>query len=746
MRSSTCAKASTSSPSACARGAARSRGVASSRSAAVRNAGSSSVRRASNDAFMDIASTSGGANDDGKRVTLRDVLGRDTGGPPRIFCPVIEGEEHVASSKADATSKPLAVYLPGLDGTGFSASSQFAYLSKEFDLVALNIPASDRSDVFELVRVVCEYLEAHIASRRSDGETTDVFLVGESMGGLLALCVACERPDLITRLILVNPASSFDKSVWPVLGPALPSVPEELWSAVPYALTPVLIDPVRMATGVVEKFASDANASGDPVNTAVESVRELAALLPALGALAEIIPRDALAHRLDKVLRAGCEYLNEDDYRRLTSIRVPTLVVASENDQLIPSLEESERLRKFLPNCKVEVVRDASHALLQEPKTNLMEIARRNGFAPRRQSDDIMTRDAKFEPPSVADIEKARASLSGLRALTSPVFFSTRPDGKVVSGLRAVPIRQRGNRPILLVGNHQTMAPDLGFLVDEFLREYNVCVRGLAHPVVSRVGAGVDEDQTSPPSRAFEDALRDAVKGTPIESMLPRREPVPPRRAMAMGGLGDFTTFGAVPVSGMNFYRLMKQGEAVLLFPGGVREAFKRRNEKYELFWPTQPEFVRMAIKHDAIIVPFAAVGAEDSFDIVADARDLLNNPLFGANVRERATKMPRARAVDTRFTDGEEGDEELFIQPVLAPKTPERFYFRFMEPIDLRQRSVAIDDDDAVAQIYSECKSACQDGIEYLRSKRNDDPFASLPARLLYERASSSQAPTFTP
>ena len=103
-------------------------------------------------------------------------------------------------------------------------------------------------------------------------------------------------------------------------------------------------------------------------------------------------------------------------------------------------------------------------------------------------------------------------------------------------------------------------------------------------------------------------------------------------------------------MSGMNFYRLMKQGEAVLLFPGGVREAFKRRNEKYELFWPTQPEFVRMAIKHDAIIVPFAAVGAEDSFDIVADARDLLNNPLFAqtcASGRQRC----RAREPLTRVS-----------------------------------------------------------------------------------------------
>ncbi len=29
-------------------------------------------------------------------------------------------------------------------------------------------------------------------------------------------------------------------------------------------------------------------------------------------------------------------------------------------------------------------------------------------------------------------------------------------------------------------------------------------------------------------------------------------------------------------------------GEAVLLYPGGVREGFKRRNEKYELFWPAR--------------------------------------------------------------------------------------------------------------------------------------------------------------
>ena len=55
--------------------------------------------------------------------------------------------------------------------------------------------------------------------------TRPVYLLGESFGGLLATAVAAERPDLVDRLILVNPATSFPRSMWPTLGPLLPSVP-----------------------------------------------------------------------------------------------------------------------------------------------------------------------------------------------------------------------------------------------------------------------------------------------------------------------------------------------------------------------------------------------------------------------------------------------------------------------------------------------------------------------------------------
>ena len=77
----------------------------------------------------------------------------------------------------------------------------------------------------------------------------------------------------------------------------------------------------------------------------------------------------------------------------------------------------------------------------------------------------------------------------------SPKFFST-VEGKVVEGLSGVPSPQEG-RPVLLVGNHQLFGADLSILVDEFLRDRDLLIRGLAHPVATNAPSLIDGPQST---------------------------------------------------------------------------------------------------------------------------------------------------------------------------------------------------------------------------------------------------------
>lgn len=771
--------------------------------------------------FVQSIARQGRGENDG--VTLDDLLAAKTGGPPRFFSPIRGGVDtghgHMGQGQNtdEILSKPLLLYIPGLDGTGFAASAQFDGLHKDFNLSCLNIPVNDRSGFSDIVQLVVEYLEGVRVEQSeiaSGSQSNSIYLLGESMGGLLSLGVAQQRPDLVDKLLLVNPASSFDRSAWPSIGPLLPLLPEAIYQGLPYALAPVLFDPPKLLEGAIKAAAVGVNASGanssteDPLATPAglaAAAEELANLFPALGQLSNIIPRDTLAHRLG-ILVEGCEVVNAPgalesfgvdgniSSKKKTPSAPKTLVVISTDDNLIPSSDEGSRLKKRMPpgSCVVETLQGASHAALQEAGVDLVEILRANGFGPKRASDKpSISKDATFTPPSDKELQAAFDGLNGLRSVVSPVFFSTRDDGSIIQGLSAIPFSD--GRPVLLVGNHQTIAPDLGFIIEQFIKERNVLPRGLAHPVVA--GGGMGRSDTK---RESAENKKDPSSSTPIT--LPDFFGIPPppqvtelltnardafdtattsMRTAAEnqsgnnagqfgggggGGISQFTSFGAVPVSGKNLYKLLNQGECVLLFPGGVREAFKRKNERYLLFWPSKPEFIRMAARHNAVIVPFAAVGAEDGFDVVADADDVAGLPFgLGDGIIENSRKIPSARQVDTRVT--EDGQlEEAFVQPLIVPKMPQRYYFKFGKPIfteglglgksalgtkkksDASSSEKDDDTDAAVLATYKETQESVEDGIDWLLRRRGEDPFGDTPQRVVWEQAAGKQAPTFTP
>ncbi|CAM9465062.1 unnamed protein product [Phaeothamnion confervicola] len=356
---------------------------------------------------------------------------------------------------------------------------------------------------------------------------------------------------------------------------------------------------------------------------------------------------------------------------------------------------------------------------------------------------------ADFVPPSAAEIAKVGRILQVMRRAVSPIYFSTRPDGTVVRGLSGIPDKEPG-RPQLFVGNHQLLALDSSILLEALLLQKGVLARGLAHPAVlipedtaaaaaeesngSR-GGGNGGDETSGKSgvrrsKVVEDGEKRGAAAAAAAAGVMAGSPGSAELSSLM------RTFGAVPVTPRNMHRLLQRNEAVLLFPGGAREAFHLRGEEYTLHWPERPEFVRMAASAEAEIVPFAAIGVADSVNMLLDGDEAMRVPILGKRLRRRSDATPAARTAAGP-------ESESFISPVVVPKLlPARFYFYFGQPFRV---APGLRHDRAAAQLlYEEVRAEVLHGIEALLTARQKDRYADPARRLVYETASGGPAPTF--
>ncbi len=202
-------------------------------------------------------------------------------------------------------------------------------------------------------------------------------------------------------------------------------------------------------------------------------------------------------------------------------------------------------------------------------------------------------------------------------------------------------------------------------------------------------------------------------------------------------GLGDHNHFalpvwrdvlkriGAVRGTREICSQLFEAGEAVLVFPGGGREVMKRKHERYKLIWKERIGFARLAIQHQVPIVPFASVGVEDMFEIVADAEDIL---------RSRAGDLLRALGITEQpwFRHGE------IIPPLARGRGPvslprlERQYFLFGEAIDPAPWKGRHEEREACFELREQVKSVVEREIAQLREVRAADPERYPVQRLL--------------
>lgn len=69
---------------------------------------------------------------------------------------------------------------------------------------------------------------------------------------------------------------------------------------------------------------------------------------------------------------------------------------------------------------------------------------------------------------------------------------------------------------------------------------------------------------------------------------------------------------GAAPGLPGTCAELMRQGETILVFPGGGRDMLKSKGEEYRLQWQRRSGFARLAAAYEYPIVPVGLVGGDD--------------------------------------------------------------------------------------------------------------------------------------
>jgi pimeloyl-ACP methyl ester carboxylesterase len=388
------------------------------------------------------------------------------------------------------TEKPLLLYLPGFDGTYICPFIQFPELGTEFELWCMTVGMSDRSTFAELKACVLDFInQFDVAESTSDAiepstnvtkaidsqktgtgqpfwsswfsnelfnpstrlATSDtkqkrsLYLVGESFGGILASDIALtimeegsEATFDLKGLVLINPATCYDRSQLAAKGPPITKLPTFLY---PFGLSTLL--PLFTDAFSFEQLLLILQAKALP-SVIDNPIREsyMGRVAFSLPTKLEYMAQDTLTWRLEEWLNIGCEMMEDRirDFREYKSFR--TLLLVGEKDMTLPSIAEAERLANLLPNSQVHVVEGAGHASTCGSRLDLAAQIRRT-FVELREDGPDKTKTSKV--PN----RKRVAMKSDAAAGIGPYFgMEPRYDGATI-GLNPIKYWARSNyRPM----------------------------------------------------------------------------------------------------------------------------------------------------------------------------------------------------------------------------------------------------------------------------------------------------------
>lgn len=292
----------------------------------------------------------------------------------------------VSSVEPRRPGLPPAVLVHGMGGSTQNWAELMAELSGDVDAEAVDLPGFGHSappddgdlSVSGHVRAVAACLEA--AGRGP------VHLLGNSLGGAVAVRLAALRPDLVRTLTLISPA--------------LPEVPPQA-TAVPTGLlavpgVPWLLGRLTAGQSVEQRAAALLDlVYGDPAlipqerrEVAVEEYRRRMDLPYAT---------DVLVRSARGIVRAYTERGGQSLWRQAERVRVPVLLVYGLRDRLV-SYRSALRACRAFPDARLLVLPDAGHVAMMEHPARVARavrelVAQVEGAAERAGAEPVVTVD-----------------------------------------------------------------------------------------------------------------------------------------------------------------------------------------------------------------------------------------------------------------------------------------------------------------------------------------------------------------
>jgi pimeloyl-ACP methyl ester carboxylesterase len=230
---------------------------------------------------------------------------------------------------------PLFVLFPGMDGTGKLFDKQLTGLVDKFDLRCLAIPSDDLTGWTGLVSRAIKLILTELSAGQ------ELYLCGESFGACFVMQVALQIEAKITKIVLINPASSFARLPLLTAGSALSGLlPDALYPLSAMILVNFLINGNRVAPAERQRLID-----------AILSVR------PQTAAWRLNLLRQFPVHTIVPKL-----------------VDIPVLLIAGALDRLLPSSSEVSILARMLPNSKTLLLPNSGHACLLERDIHLTDL------------------------------------------------------------------------------------------------------------------------------------------------------------------------------------------------------------------------------------------------------------------------------------------------------------------------------------------------------------------------------------